>query len=432
MKKSLFWVTVLIGFFSAVALYHDFFPIKMKPDEVQAELKAPVDSVLLPPLEPNRLFGFVIDSMLVIEDKVKRNQNLSEILTSHNVPHEKIHEISIKSKDIFDLRKIGVNKKYTLICHPDSLKTARCLVYEPNSLEYVVFDLLDSIHIYKELRKIDTLEKTLSGEITRSLYEDMVAMGASPLLVDELADIFGWEIDFFRLQKGDNFKLIYEEMQVDGKYVGLGKIIGAYFHHMDEPHYAINYNQGNGEDFFDIEGNSLRKAFLRAPIEHSRITSRYSGRRFHPVLKRWKSHLGTDYAAPRGTPIRSVGDGYVTRARYGKYNGRNVKIRHNATYSTQYLHMSRIARGIHPGKRVKKGQIIGYVGSTGLATGNHVCYRFWKNGVQVDALKVYIPPSEPISEENLEDYFRLRDKVIERLDRIEIQSKEQKLLARIN
>lgn len=386
-----------------------------------------LESIVIRPQK--KVFGVVVDSLLVIESKVRRNQNLAEILNDYNVPSADIYQLGIKSKGIFDLRKIGVNKKYTVICELDSQKTARLLVYEPNPVEFIVFNFHDSINVFKGLRAIDTVEMTLSGTINNSLYEEMMAQNASPQLVNDLVDVFGWQIDFFRIQKGDQFKLIYEETYVEGIPVGLGRILGAYFEHFGNKYYAVGYDQGKGEDFFDENGNSLRKAFLRAPIEYTRISSRYSGSRYHPVLKRYKSHLGTDYVAPKGTPIRSVGDGIVEKAEYGKYNGNFVKIKHNGTYSTQYLHMHKVASGIRPGVRVTMGQTIGYVGNTGLATGNHVCYRFWKNGIQVDALQVYIPPSEPISEENLQDYSPHMDKVIERLNAITIQEHPNHIVA---
>jgi len=258
----------------------------------------------------------------------------------------------------------------------------------------------------------------------------MDELGANPQLTNEFADIFAWQIDFFRLFPGDKFKLIYEEQQVEGEFVGLGKIKGAYFEHYGNPYYAINYEQKSGIEYFDPEGKSLRKALLKYPVEFTRISSRYTGRRFHPVQKRYKAHLGTDFAAPTGTPIRSVGDGIILEARYGKYNGNYVKVKHNGIYSTQYLHMSRIAKGVRPGTKVKQGQVIGYVGSTGLARGSHLCFRFWKNGVQVDALKVDLPASEPISEENLEEYNILKASVIRQLDDIPFNDPDKKLLAR--
>lgn len=374
--------------------------------------------------EPEMLYGMVIDSMIVIDDVIKPNQNLSEILTNYNVSFQVIDKLAKLSKDIFDVRKIIANKKYTLICSPDSLKTARCFVYEPNPLEYVVFNLEDSLHVYMGERDVTIAEKNITGEISTSLSDAMVEQGATPTLVNYFADIYGWQIDFFRLQRGDKFKLIFEEKRVGDQLVGYGNIIGAHFEHVGQSYYAIPFDQGEGVDYFDEEGKSLRKAFLKDPLEYTRISSRYSPRRFHPVQKRWKAHLGTDYAAPRGTPIRSVGDGTVIAAGYTRGNGNYVKIKHNGTYTTQYLHMSRFASGIKTGVRVRQGQNIGYVGSTGLATGPHLCYRFWKNGKQVDALKVELPPSQPIFEENVAEYAVTKAKVIQLLDAIEFTEKE--------
>jgi murein DD-endopeptidase MepM/ murein hydrolase activator NlpD len=244
-------------------------------------------------------------------------------------------------------------------------------------------------------------------------------MGISHELTNKFVDIFGWQVDFQRLQKGDKFKLIYEEKQVDGKYVGVNKINAIYFEHFNHAYYAIPFDQGEGISFFNADGKSLRKALLRYPIEFTRISSRYTQSRFHPVTKVWKAHLGTDFAAPTGTPIRAVGDGTVEEAQYKSNNGNYVKIRHNSTYTTQYLHMSRIAPGVRAGTRVTQGQTIGYVGSTGLATGPHLCYRFWKNGVQVDALAVDLPPSEPIKKENLEAFELTKREIMDKLDAIQ-------------
>jgi len=198
--------------------------------------------------------------------------------------------------------------------------------------------------------------------------------------------------------------------------VGIGKVKGAYFDHIDKEYYAVNYEKDGKGDYFDKDGNSLRKTFLKAPLDYARISSRYTPRRFHPVLKRYKAHLGTDYAAKVNTPIRTVGDGVVLEARFGKYNGNYVKIKHNSNYSTQYLHMNKIARGIRPGVKVKQGQTIGYVGSTGLATGAHLCFRFWKNGMQVDALKVDLPPSKPIDATELLDFLHLKNVIVQQLN----------------
>lgn len=389
-----------------------------------------VDSTFVEaPPEPKRLYGLVIDSMVVIEDKIKRNQNISEILSGYNISSESIYKLAKASKDVFDVRKIAANKKYTLICDSDSLKTAKAMIYEHNPIEYVVFNLFDSITVERKQKEIVVAEREISGVIHSNLAVTISELGFSPQLTNDFVDIFAWQIDFFRLQKGDRFKVIFEEQLVDGQTVGIGDIKSVYFEHFGNGYYAFQHDQGNGVDYFDEKGNSLRKALLKYPLEFTRISSRYSGSRYHPVQKRYKAHRGTDFAARRGTEIRSVGDGIVLEARYGKYNGNYVKIRHNATYTTQYLHMSKIASGVKPGQRVRQGQTIGFVGSTGLATGNHLCYRFWKNGVQIDALKVELPPSEPILEENLPAYNKVTKYWMERLDKIAFPTTDEPVLA---
>lgn len=368
--------------------------------------------------EPQVLYGMVVDNHIVVEDKIKRNQSLSDILNEYNVSSKLIHEIAQMSRSIFDVRKLAPNKKYTLICNPDSLKTAQAFVYEPNAIDYIIFNLGDSLSVNAFKREVVTVEKSITGEIRSNLSATIDEMGISHELTNKFVDIFGWQVDFQRLQKGDKFKLIYDEEQVDGNYVGIKDIKAIYFEHYNTPYYAFPFDQGEGVDYFDAEGKSLRKALLKYPIEFTRISSRYTLKRFHPVQKRWKAHLGTDFAAPTGTPIRAVGDGLVEEAKYKSNNGNYVKIRHNGTYTTQYLHMSRIASGVRAGTRVRQGQTIGYVGSTGLATGPHLCYRFWKNGVQVDALKVDLPPSEPILKEKQEAFDIVKKELTLKLDGI--------------
>ncbi len=380
-----------------------------------------IDSCTIIKAEPKMLFGMEVDSMIVIEGRIKRNQYLSEILLNYNVPYQKIHQLAETSKSVFNVRKIAANKKYTLICYPDSLQTAKAMVYQPNQIEYVIFNFGDSVTVEKIERKIDIVEKELAGTIEYSLAVTISELGGSPQLTNDFVDVLAWQIDFYALQKGDKFKIIYDEKQVEGEAIGVGIIKGVYFEHFGNDYYAYHFDQGNGIDYFDAEGNSLRKALLKYPLDFTRISSRYSGNRYHPVQKRWKAHKGTDFAAPKGTPIRAVGDAIVSEARYSKYNGNYVKLKHNTTYSTQYLHMSKIAKGVKTGSKVKQGQTIGYVGSTGLATGNHLCYRFWKNGVQVDALKVNIPPSEPISEANKENFKAVRNMLRQQLDSIYFQ-----------
>jgi murein DD-endopeptidase MepM/ murein hydrolase activator NlpD len=248
----------------------------------------------------------------------------------------------------------------------------------------------------------------------------MLENEASPELVIKLSEIFAWQIDFYRIREGDHFKVIYEEEFVDNRSIGVKNILGAYFNYSDEEFFAIPFDQDSIPQFFDENGKSLRKAFLKAPLEYSRISSRYSLKRFHPVRKVYKAHLGTDYAAPTGTPIRSVGDGIVIEASYTGNNGRYVKIKHNSVYSTQYLHMSKFARRIKRGTKIKQGEVIGYVGSTGLATGPHLCFRFWKNGVQVNPLKEKIPSSHPVKPDLLDAYNKKKAEVLTELNSISL------------
>ncbi|HAP63868.1 MAG TPA: peptidase M23 [Cytophagales bacterium] len=373
----------------------------------------------VPVMEPLRvMYGFDVDRKRVVEGRVQRNQFLGDLLEDHGVPFEAIRTAVNRAEGVFDVRRFASNKPYAFITDPDSTLPAEQFVYEPSPFEYVVFNFVDSIYVSRVRRPVDTVEVISSGVIYSSLYETLMDSDALPQLVNTMADVYAWQVDFFHLQKGDRYKVVYEEYRIEGKPVGIGRILGAVFEHQNSPYYAVYYDQGQGDVYFDEEGGSLRKQFLKAPLDYTRISSRYSPRRFHPVQRRYKAHLGTDYAAPRNTPIRSVGDGVVIEAKYSQYNGNYVKIRHNSVYTTQYLHMNKIASGMKPGTRVRQGQEIGYVGKTGLATGYHLCYRFWKNGVQVDATKQELPASEPISEDHAAPYAIAKQAMLDRLAEI--------------
>lgn len=369
---------------------------------------------------PKKYFGIVVDSLHIHEGKIKRNQNLADILKPYNVPYEKIHKVAKDSRKVFDVRKFVSGKSYSMLYKGDSLKEGTHFIYRPNAIDYVVIDFQDSVQMYQASKKIVLKETEMTGEINTSLYVDMLEAGGHADLVNKLVDVFAWQVDFFGIQKGDNYRLIYEEQFVDDELVGIGDIKAAYFEHVGDPYYGFQFEQANGTDYFDETGQSLRREFLKAPLSFTRISSRYTGRRYHPVQKRYKAHRGTDYAAPVGTPIRAVADGKIIDARYHRFNGNFVKIQHNGNIATQYLHMSKIAGGIKKGQKVKRGQTIGFVGSTGLASGPHLCYRFWKNGVQVDALKVELPPSEPILAENMATFDSVRLVWQERLDRMNL------------
>ncbi|MFT4982651.1 MAG: murein DD-endopeptidase MepM/ murein hydrolase activator NlpD [Bacteroidia bacterium] len=360
-----------------------------------------------PALESNIEYGFATDSFLVIKDYVKRNQNLSSILLPYGIPYAIIDQLARASKEIFDVRKLVTGKPYTIYCRKDSSKLATCFVYEPNATDYVVFNLQDSLKIYKGQKEIVKRNRYVTGTVNSSLYVDLKKQDADPLLAVELSEIYAWTIDFYRIQKGDAFEILYVENYVDDKSIGIDRILASTFTHFDKPFQAFYFEGENEKGFFDEKGRNLKKAFLKAPVKFSRISSGYSNRRFHPVQKRFKAHLGTDYAAPKGTPIVAVGDGVISEARYKANNGNYVKMRHNSVYETQYLHMSKIKSGIKPGVRVSQGDVIGYVGSTGLATGPHVCYRFWKNGKQVNHRTQELPASDPLSEASKPAYLQL-------------------------
>ncbi|MEZ4721025.1 MAG: peptidoglycan DD-metalloendopeptidase family protein [Flavobacteriales bacterium] len=387
----------------------------------ETEMSEEVDSLAME--ECHDEFGIDADGQHVVKGKIRPNEFLADILLPFGISYAQITTLAEKSKSVFDIRKLMAGKNYTLICTNDSAQRVEFFVYEASAVDFVVFDLRDTISIYRGNRPTSIEEQMASGVIHSSLYQTLIDQDLSPALAMEMADIYAWSIDFYRIQKGDRFKLIYTVKKVNEEIVGIDEIQAAVFYHYDSPFYAFEFAQGDQTDYFDETGNSLRKAFLQAPLKFSRISSGYTKSRFHPVQKRWKAHLGTDYAAPQGTPILSVGDGIVTEAQYKQFNGNYVKVKHNSTYTTQYLHMSKIASGIKPGTRVKQGQVIGYVGSTGLATGPHVCFRFWKNGEQVDHRREKIPPSEPIKPEYKQEYENHLREWKSRLDDIPMETK---------
>lgn len=413
MNQSRIWlIGALLVTTTCLFLIWDHDSVMPEPAMVEA-----IDSVVVE--ECNDEFGIDAEGYNVIKGKILPNQFLADLLLPYDISYPEITKLAQKAKNTFDPRRLVAGKNYTLICQSQGSQRAEFFIYEPDPVNYVVFDIRDTFQIYTGEKPISVRERTASGTITSSLYECLMDQGLSPALAMELSDIYAWSIDFYRIQKGDHFKIIYTEKLVDDQLVGIDEIQAAVFNHYGSDFYAFQFSQEDRADYFDEDGMSLRKAFLQAPLKFSRISSGYSKRRFHPVQKRYKAHLGTDYAAPTGTPIMAVGDGIITEARYKKFNGNYVKVKHNGTYTTQYLHMSKIAPGIKPGVKVKQGQCIGYVGSTGLATGPHVCFRFWKNGVQVDHRREKLPPSEPIKPAYKAAYQQHLDTWKKRLDSIQ-------------
>lgn len=380
--------------------------------------------------QPSELYNIPVADFIIVNESFKQNQALSDILYPNHISYQRIQEVADQSKDVFSVRKLRAGNNYTLFLNKDSINSLAYMVYEIDQIDYLVFDFTDSVHVFRDQLPVTIVEKTASGVIETSLWNTMKENNLDQELILSLADVYAWTIDFYHLQKGDAFKVIYKERQVDGKFVGTDYIIAAEFIHFNEPLRAYLFESNGIDDYFDDEGKNLRKAFLRAPVKFSRISSRYSRKRFHPVQKRFKSHLGTDYAANTGTPIVATGDGVVVAATYAKYNGNYVKIRHNATYTTQYLHMSK--RAVKLGDNVKQGEVIGYVGSTGLASGPHVCYRFWKNGKQVNPYRQKLPDSDPIRDEEMEAFDLIKDSMSVQLHNIPIKNSQLSELAEIS
>ncbi len=360
-----------------------------------------LDVVEIP--EPVLLYGFPVDSFSIEQYKVRRNQYLADVLTKNGLDYSEVYKIANKSKPVFDVRKFKKGNLYTLFFSKDSLKKLQSFVYEIDNTDYVVVDLRDSIHVYREQKNIINIHKTATGVISSSLWNTIKEEGVSPLLAMELSDIFAWTVDFFGIEKGDYFKVVYDEQFVDSVSIGISKVHSALFYHRGEPYFAFNFEQDSIWDFFDEDGQSLRKAFLKAPLKFSRVSSRFSNSRFHPVLKIRRPHHGVDYAAPEGTPVYALGDGRIIAKGYQKRGGGNyLKIKHNSVYTTVYMHLRGFAKGMNKGVHVKQGQLIGYVGHTGLATGPHLDFRVYKQGHPIDPLKVKAPPVEPVKPENIE------------------------------
>ena len=412
-RKRIIEIAVLV-LLTLVIIYFSITSNSNRPSEVQEDKMASAEI-----LHGNE-YGIVTDSMLIYREKVKKNQFLADILLKYHVDYAVIDLLAKRSKPIFDVRKIRAGNTYSVFCKNDSLQKVQYFIYENSPTEYVVFDLRDSVHVHRGEKEVSVRLKTTSGVINSSLWNAMVDHHTNPNLANELSEIYAWTIDFFGIQKGDYFKVIYEELNVEDEPIGLGKVQAALFHHAGYDYYAFYFVQDSLGDYFDDEAQSMRRTFLKAPLRYKRISSRFSENRLHPVLKVHKAHHGVDYAAAYGTPVHTIGDGVITYAHYKGPNGNLIKIKHNGTYATAYLHLSKYAKGIKPGVHVKQGDVIGYVGATGRATGPHLDFRFYKNGKAVDPLKVKSPPAKPVDSSYLEAYHVRMDQMEKELDTLQI------------
>ena len=365
-------------------------------------------------------YGFNLNDYEVVRDTIKSGDIFGGILGVQGVSGTKVYEVMQQVRETFDPKRLKIGNSYVILKARDSAKTPQFFIYEDDKIEYTVVNIADNIAAYKARKPISIKKRTVSGVIVSNLSEAMASQGLSVLLSHRLSNIYQWSIDFWKLQKGDQFKMVYNEKYInDTIYAGVESIEGAVFVHQNKPYYAFNYmvDPESGDlSFYDEKARPLESFFLKAPLNFSRISSRFSGNRFHPVQKRWKSHKGTDYAAPQGTPIWSTANGTVIASGYTGGNGNYVKVKHNETYTTQYLHMSK--RNVKVGQRVKQGDVIGFVGSTGLATGPHVCYRFWVRGKQEDPFRQNLPSAEPIANNLKDNYFGSIEPVKLELDKI--------------
>ena len=353
-------------------------------------------------------YGFNINDFNVVRDTIRSGDTFGKILEKYPLKDSlRIYEVIQKVKDSFNVRRIKAGKPYILFLDKKKPNTLQALVYIEDRISYTVVDFRDSIAVYNKKKPTTIKRRIVAAEIEGSLSETLSKAGVSAGLANNLANIYAYTVDFFKIQKGDKFAVTINERYIeDSIYVGVESIEASYFEHKGKKIFAFPYKIKEDQkysDYYDENGKGLKSMFLKAPLDYFRISSRFSGRRFHPVQMRFKAHNGTDYAAPQGTPIKTTASGVVERTGYTSGNGNFVKVRHNATYATQYLHMSKIL--VRNGQRVTQGQVIGKVGSTGLATGPHVCYRFWKNGVQVDPLRLKLPNAEPMNESHKKNYL---------------------------
>lgn len=406
---------LLIFTFSRIMWYNYMIPVVDQKEDI-----------LL--VEPKLLYGLPVDSFHVEENNVRRNESLSDILTERGVSSLMIDRIAHLPSTVFDLRKMKVGNAYALFYSRDSLRILRYFVYSEDPVKYYQYELsFDSCKVIPGKNEVTTERKIATGTISSSLWNAMKENDLDPMLAIHLSDLFAWSIDFFAIQKGDHFTVLFNQDYVKGEKIGIGLIHAAIFNSSGQDFYAIHFEQEDGQNYFDEHGRSIRKEFLKAPLKFSRISSRFSGARMHPVLRIVRPHLGVDYAAATGTPVYTIGDGVViTRAYQGGGGGNFIKIKHNSVHTTTYMHLSKFAAGIQTGTRVKQGDLIGYVGSTGLASGPHLDFRVFMNGFPIDPLKLKSPPAKPVSDRNKPAFMLLRDKLLKELKYVKPDGSKKK------
>ena len=374
--------------------------------------------------EPNIKYGFDLNEVKFETKKVQKGETLVSILESYGIEEDKIKVLEHKAKKVSsNFTRLKTNSKLHVI-KSDKCETPSCFVYEPGPFEYIVYDLKDEVNFKLSKKETQICTEISAGRIKKSLINSLHERKIDTKIVNKLEEALSSTVDFYHTDAGDEFKFIYERKYIEDRDMGIGKLLGAYYKNEDGEFHAIYYDNGKTKGFFDLEGRPLKTGFLKAPVRNVRISSGFNLKRMHPVLGYVRPHFGTDYAAPYGTPIIAVADGVVAEAAYSGGNGRYVKIKHDRTYQTQYLHMQAYGKGIKRGAKVRQGQTIGYVGSTGLSTGPHVCFRFWKNGQQVNHLRHKFSPPQPMPKKEMPAFVSTKNRVLELFEGIETNPKE--------
>lgn len=415
-KGRKIWLPALIGIVLLIVI---FYPTKEPVEEVLDEVDV-TDSTEVEEIVYQ--YGIPIGDYDVDYGLVKNNQSLSTILQKHGLSVTQVHQLAQASHSVFDVRKIRSGQAYAVFATKDSLHIPSFFVYEEDPRSYVVFDLRGDYKVTRGYHPVEWISKKVMGEVESSLWVAMQKYDTDPQLAVVLSQIFGWTIDFFGIQKKDEFRVLYEQEEVDGKRLFNFNVKAASFRHGDSTYYAIPFEQDGEILYYNDKGNSLEGAFLKAPLDYFRITSRFTNSRFHPVLKRYRAHHGVDYAAPIGTPVYAIGSGKVVAKGYqAKGGGNYVKIKHNSMYTTTYMHLSRFAKGLKVGKTVAQKEVIGYVGSTGLSTGPHLDFRVHENGKPINPLTIKSQPKKPISKENMPQFQVVRDSLIQLLQNMKLE-----------
>ncbi len=383
------------------------------------QFKQDVDANIEEEVNQKFAYGICVDSLALNHFNIEKGDHLSSILMNLGFTGNDVEQITETISPFFPPSKLQIGNKYATITTPDSISAIQYLVFEKSKTDYLVVNLCtDSLKVHESTKPVTLQRKYVEGTINSSLWNAIVEAGSSPMLALKLSDLYAWQVDFFGIKQGDSFRLIYDEAWIDDTtFLDIASIEGAVFNHHDKKYVAVPFQQDSTREYFDEEGNSLRKQFLKAPLDFFRISSKFSNSRFHPVLKRYRAHHGVDYAAPTGTPVKTIGDGVVIAKGYQRGGGGNyMKVRHNSVYTTTYMHLNSFAKGIQKGSSVKQGQVIAYVGSTGLSTGPHLDFRVHKNNQPINPLTMEAPPSYPVKPELRDSFMVIRDKMLMQLD----------------